>query len=213
MQFSLVVAADRKRGIGRNGRLPWKLRGDMKWFKELTTSPDTTAVLSRYRMDQAFKDKRKFEWETLVARIGGSPDAPAATAESRNAVIMGRKTWDSLPPRFRPLDNRLNGVISRSLPEGLFEDSHQVWPSLETCLNELSQEKTIQNIFIVGGAEIYAQALKHPNCKKIFITDIDQEFPCDTFLTEFDMSFNETASSPFLEENGVSYRFRILERA
>lgn len=212
MAFSIVVAIDIKRGIGRNGRLPWKLRGDMKWFKELTTSPETTAVLTRYRMDQALKDKRTFEWETLVARIGGSPDVPKSSESSTNAVVMGRKTWDSLPPRFKPLSDRLNAVISRQLISGQVAGSHEVWSSLNVALEELATDKTITNIFVVGGGEIYAEALKHPECKKIYLTEINSEFLCDTFLPEFEATFQETASSPFLEENGIRYRFRILER-
>lgn len=212
MSFGIVVAVDKKRGIGRNGRLPWKLRGDMKWFKELTTSPETNAVLTRYRMDQALKDKRIFAWETLVARIGGSPDVPKSSESESNAVLMGRKTWDSLPLRFRPLADRANAVISRQLIPGLVTGSHEVWPSFSLALEELSRDKTIKNIFVVGGGEIYAEALKHPECKKIFITEINSEFSCDTFLPELDSNFQETASSPCIEENGVRYQFRILER-
>ncbi len=212
MAFSIVVAVDRKRGIGKSGRLPWKLRGDMKWFKELTTSPDSVAVAARYRMDQAFKDKRIFEWETLVARIGGSPDVPAPNPGARNACLMGRKTWDSLPPRFRPLPDRLNGVLSRIAAPGVFQGSQHIWPSLQSALEELGKNPSIQNIFVIGGGEIYTEALAHSDCKRIYLTDIDSEFSCDTFLPEFSSDFQETASSPVLKEGSVSYRFRLFER-
>ena len=75
--FSVIVAACKQtHGIGMGGQLPWSLRGDMQFFKQLTRST---------------QDPLK-----------------------RNAVVMGRKTWQSIPERFRPLDDRLNVVLSRN---------------------------------------------------------------------------------------------------
>eukprot|EP00964_Phaeocystis_antarctica_P142212 scaffold107438_cov63-Phaeocystis_antarctica.AAC.2 len=75
--FSVIVAACKQtHGIGVAGQLPWSLRGDMQFFKQLTRST---------------QDPLK-----------------------RNAVVMGRKTWQSIPERFRPLDDRLNVVLSRN---------------------------------------------------------------------------------------------------
>ena len=54
--FSLVVAADRKLGIGRGGSIPWKLKGDMKFFREITTCPDPEAVHARYRLESGLRD-------------------------------------------------------------------------------------------------------------------------------------------------------------
>lgn len=76
LTYQLVVAATRKLGIGKSGTMPWKLPGDLAYFKELTSK----------------------------------------TAESgkQNAVIMGRKTWESIPAKFRPLPNRVNVVLTRN---------------------------------------------------------------------------------------------------
>jgi dihydrofolate reductase len=210
--FSLVVAADRKRGIGKDGALAWKLKGDMRWFRELTTCPDTSEVLARYMMNIGLQDRRTHTWESLTARIGGARTLPEWSPAGRNAVLMGRKTWDSLPPRFRPLPGRLNGVLSRRMAPGVFHGSHHVWPSLQSSLDELGGDPTLKNIFVVGGGEIYAEALRHPACGRIFLTDVDGEYPCDTFLPPFGPEFRETAVSPILEEDGSRYRFRLLER-
>ncbi|MDB5048484.1 MAG: putative bifunctional dihydrofolate reductase-thymidylate synthase isoform [Fibrobacteres bacterium] len=210
--FSLVVAADAQRGIGKDGSLPWKLKGDMRWFKELTTCPDTDEVLARYLMNIGLRDKRTHTWESLTARIGGARPLPEWSPAARNAVLMGRKTWDSLPPRFRPLAGRLNGVLSRRLPAGVFHGSHHVWPSLQAALDELGRDPTAKNIFVAGGGEIYAEALRHPGCARIFLTDVAAAFPCDTFLPAFGPEFRETAISPLLDEGGIAYRFRLLER-
>jgi dihydrofolate reductase len=211
--FSVVVAADRKGGIGKDGTLPWKLKGDMRWFRELTTCPDTPEVLARYLMNIGLRDKRTHTWESLTARIGGAPPLPDWSPAARNAVLMGRKTWDSLPPRFRPLPGRLNGVLSRRLPAGVFQGSHHVWPSLQAALDELGRDPTVKNIFVAGGGEIFAEALARPDCARVFLTDIDAEFPCDTFLAPLGADFRETAVSPLLDEGGAAYRFRLFEKA
>lgn len=211
MTFSAVVAADRKRGIGVGGTLPWKLKGDMRWFRELTTCPNAAEVLSRYRMDVGLREKHPHTWESLTARIGGAKPLTDWSPAARNAVLMGRKTWDSLPPRFRPLPGRLNGVLSRTLGPGVFHGSHHVWPSLQSALDELSADPTLAQVFVAGGGEIFAEALRHPACARVFLTDIDAEYPCDTFLDGLS-GFRETAASPWIEEDGVRYVFRLLER-
>lgn len=212
MSFSVVVAADRDRGIGKDGTLPWKLKGDMRWFRELTTCPDTGEVLSRYRLDRALREKGAHSWDSLTARIGGARPLPDWSPAARNAVLMGRKTWESLPPRFRPLPGRLNGVLSRHLPAGVFHGSHHVWPSLQAALDALAADPTVRHVFVAGGGEIFAEALARPDCARVFLTDIEARFPCDTFLKGLESGYRETMASPWLEEDGARYRFRVLER-
>lgn len=208
--LNLVVAADRKLGIGRAGGIPWKLKGDMKWFRELTTCPDPDAVHSRYRLDTGHRDKRRFPWDKLPVEL--APDLPDSDAGNRNAVIMGRKTWDSLPAAYQPLPGRLNGVLSRTRLAG-FQGSHRVWTSLDEALTELRADGSVRRIYVIGGGEIYAQALARPDCRRVYLTSIDAEYPCDTFFPDPGAAFTETASSPWAEENGVGYRFRLLERS
>jgi len=75
IRLSIIVAATTANGIGKNGRLPWCIYEDMKYFMHVTQN------------------------------------APEGT---QNAVIMGRKTWESIPAKYRPLSKRLNIVISNN---------------------------------------------------------------------------------------------------
>jgi len=105
-----------------------------------------------------------------------------STAEKWNVVIMGRKTWDSLPKK--PLPERVNIVISRQ--KNLVIDAI-VCSSLHLALRQCVKFKeVIENIFVIGGAEIYREALKHENCQFIYLTRVDNEPKIDTFVPEFE---------------------------
>ena len=82
---------------------------------------------------------------------------------SNSTIIMGRKTWDSLP--IKPLPNRENIVLSKSLHHNI-----QTYKSYEECLNEL-QIKNVKKIFIIGGRSIYK--LFYNDAKFLHITNIN----------------------------------------
>lgn len=112
---------------------------------------------------------------------------PQAPAGAVNAVIMGRKTWDSIPPKFRPLKDRLNIVVTRSAPDTL--PSHPEAPikepvrvsSLEHALSYAASH-AIGRIFVMGGAQIYEAALRLPEARRVLLTSIEKDFECDTFF-------------------------------
>lgn len=94
-----------------------------------------------------------------------------------NAIIMGRKTWASLPRK--PLPNRRNIVISKTLASG---KGFEVYPSLDDALEFLGQDDFIERIFVIGGSQLYKESLEHPSCKYAFVTVIGQEYECDAFF-------------------------------
>ena len=121
----------------------------------------------------------------------------------RNAVIMGRRTWESF--NGRALKNRMNIVISRSevrVPVGVF-----VAENIDEGLTIAHQHKC-EETFVIGGGKIYEEALKHPGCAGIYLTEIDGEFDCDTFFPKFDKTiFKKVEESDLREENGLSFKF------
>ena len=151
-----------------------------------------------------------------------------------NAVIMGRKTWDSVPERFRPLKGRLNIVLSRSFPtepwDGRSSDKEPVrFPSLTAALDGLSRSKDIDKVFVIGGAEIYKAALEAKETKRILLTSVLTDFDCDTFFPiqlgadkggewgkktkeELDQWVGETVPDGLQQENDVNYSFEMYER-
>jgi len=123
---------------------------------------------------------------------------------SGHTVIMGRKTFESLPNGTLP--NRRNIIISRN--PNLAIEGAEVYPSLDfaflKCINEME-------VFIIGGAQVYAQAL--PVADKLYITRIHADFPeADTFFPAIDKNrWEETDRETFLADEKNPYAFTFLE--
>lgn len=98
---------------------------------------------------------------------------------TRNCVIMGRNTWLSLPDNSRPLPNRLNIVITGT---ELDANDPNVLRSraLDDALELAYQDKSVANVFVIGGAALYAEALAHPQCWYVRMTRIYAKYECDT---------------------------------
>ncbi|CAG8600176.1 9937_t:CDS:2, partial [Funneliformis caledonium] len=144
----------------------------------------------------------------------------------QNAAIMGRKTWDSIPPKFRPLRNRLNVVISKSLNKEETIDANQViYSSLDEAITDLTNSPKVSRLFVIGGSQIYKEAITSPNCVYILLTRIYKDFECDTFFPEIDEQVFSLATHEELEEvvgeqvpkgrqvdNGLEYEFLLYKR-
>ncbi len=115
-------------------------------------------------------------------------------------VIMGRKTWDSLPPRFRPLPGRINIVITRQT--AWHETGAQPAPDLASAL-ELCKAST--EVWIIGGAQIYAQA--EPLAQRVEVTEIAQNFAGDAFAPTLGAGWFETARDDHVSSTGLAFSF------
>jgi dihydrofolate reductase len=88
-------------------------------------------------------------------------------------VIMGRKSWESLPPRFRPLPNRVNCVVSRNA-DFQAEGAH-VFSNLQSAV-ETARQSNAEKVFIIGGAQIYTQSIEEDLVDEMYITHVDATF-------------------------------------
>jgi len=128
-----------------------------------------------------------------------------ANPAKKNAVIMGRKTWDSLPLKFRPLPGRVNLVLSN---EGKLRLPPDVLcsKSLDEALSQLSSSN-IENVFVIGGAQIYALAINHPLCQKLYVTHVQGEYGCDAFFPPISRQFFPISASELDQEEDVIFQF------
>ena len=121
-------------------------------------------------------------------------------------VIMGRKTWDSLPERFRPLPDRINIVVTRQ--EVWQQEGAKPATSLEDALQIAGQ--SADTVWVMGGAQIYAQAL--PLAHRVEVTEIHREFEGDVYAPPLGPEWKEIARSNQVAANGLSFSFVTFER-
>ncbi len=172
--FNIIVAIDAQNGIGKEGKIPWKLTQDLAHFKMITSQTESP-----------FKS---------------------------NAVIMGRKTWESIPEKFKPLVDRINIVLTRNnelvVPASVIKSS-----SLENAFVYVREhEDEIEKVFVIGGQQLYEQALQIQGCRYLYLTQLSKSFNCDTFFPSFEEFFKRVSSSDYLEENMIMYNFSKYER-
>jgi dihydrofolate reductase len=161
--ISFVVAMDENRVIGANGRIPWHLPDDLKWFRDVTL---------------------------------GKP------------VIMGRKTYESIPTKFRPLPGRHNIIVTRqpnyTAPGATI--THTVAAAIHAAGN-------VAEIIIGGGGELYRQLL--PQADRLYLTLVHGRFTGDaTFPTlnmaEWQEQFRQ--HHPPDERHSYPFTWLILQR-
>ena len=120
-------------------------------------------------------------------------------------VIMGRKTWDSLPPKFRPLPGRLNIVITRDA--SFAAEGAAVAHSLEAARDLCT---TASDAWVIGGAQIYAQAL--PLARKVVVTEIARDFEGDAFAPTLGPEWREASREAHVAASGLPFAFVTYTR-
>lgn len=104
-------------------------------------------------------------------------------------VLMGRRNWDSIPLKYRPLSNRINVVVTRNT-EFNHEDC-KVFHSVETALKHYTENAANyegQDLYIIGGGQIYAYCMENDLLDEMYVTFIDQAFDGDTYFPAIDES-------------------------
>ena len=162
MIVSLIVAMDEAGGIGKDGRLPWRLSSDLKRFKEITMG---------------------------------------------HHIIAGRKTFESIG---KPLPGRETIVVTRD--PGYSVEGISVAHSLAQAV-ELARSRNETEAIIIGGAEIYSEALALVD--RVYLTEVDARVDADTYFPEWDATqwqAEESGKVPADEKNQYTCTFKVLSR-
>ena len=166
MSFSIIAAHEKNLGIGKDGKIPWYIQEDFKWFKQQTKG---------------------------------------------KTVVMGLTTYFSLSDKYRPLPDRENIVLCDiQEKKSIIEDEGGVMFSSIKQVTEYCENK---DCFVIGGASIYRQFIDLAD--KLYLTEIKQEFDCDTFFPKVDFDQWEKiykSEIMFDEKNLLNYSFNIYKK-
>lgn len=149
------------------------------------------------------------------------------------AVVMGRKTWESLPVKFRPLPKRQNYVVTRDpnyvapgatvlnsleevrkigAGETALEETCRAAPGVSSPSGGRPQGAQAGDLYVIGGAELYRQLL--PWADRLELTEIDATFDGDAFFPAIDRrQWREVKREPGVGADGLRYAFVTYERA
>ena len=124
-----------------------------------------------------------------------------------HVVVMGRKTWDSLPEKFKPLPGRTNVVVSRrsaelELPHGVLRASS---PEEGLRIARQAAQAHSQTVWVIGGAELYKALL--PACDEVHLTIVQGSHEGDAWLPEFESGF-----TPVSEHTGEQCSFHVFAK-
>ncbi len=191
----------------------------MSWYKQNTfissigKMKDFKVIVAAASSNLAIGVKNSIPW-SIPSDMANFKNLTSKTLDPRfkNAVIMGRNTWTSIPDKFKPLKGRFNIVVStnRSLRADLsIPEEVTIASSFEEALFIANKQDNIESIFIIGGQALYAEAINSPMCSMIYFTEVftnvadaDAFFPC---LPPSKYVVSE--QSEIEEENGIKFRF------
>ncbi|KAL4623211.1 dihydrofolate reductase-like [Arapaima gigas] len=135
-----------------------------------------------------------------------------------NVVIMGRKTWFSIPETNRPLPNRINIVLSQNLkypPAG----AHYLASDFDSALHLLDTEELadkVDQVWVIGGGSLYQELMESSSHHRLFVTRVLQQFHCDTFMPTISLDkyqlLPEFPGVPqdLQEEEGIQYKMEVV---
>jgi len=125
-------------------------------------------------------------------------------------IIMGRKNYESIPHKYRPLPNRVNIIVTQ-------QDHYEakdciITDSIEKAI-DIANSNQQEEVFIIGGGQVYAQAIDLAD--RLYVTRIKASFEGDTFFPEIDESEWQEVSRdhhPIDDRHAVAFDFVVLER-
>ncbi|KAI4474592.1 hypothetical protein M0802_015542 [Mischocyttarus mexicanus] len=137
--------------------------------------------------------------------------------KKQNVVLMGRKTWDSIPLKYKPLKNRINMVLTRQSIN--FGSNAIACKSISDALEIISEPplcKQVDKIWVIGGSSVYKAAMESPYFHRLYLTKIEKYYDCDVFFPELSTDLVQVTDPDvpdgIHEENGIRFEYKVYEK-
>ncbi|OXU22061.1 hypothetical protein TSAR_006626 [Trichomalopsis sarcophagae] len=135
----------------------------------------------------------------------------------KNVVLMGRRTWESIPKKFKPLSNRINMVLT-SQPLDLGEDAI-VCKNLPEAIEKISQsplKDKVEQVWVIGGSLVYKASMESPNFYRLYLTRVKKDFECDAFFPEIPNDYilvkDPEVPEGIQEEKDIKFEYEVYEK-
>ncbi|XP_013872027.1 dihydrofolate reductase [Austrofundulus limnaeus] len=137
-----------------------------------------------------------------------------------NLIIWGHLSWNSRPENMLPLANSLHVVLSKTLTT-VPDQAHFLCRDFESAVRLAAEPPLagiMETIWVLGGTQVYEDALKHPWCDLLYLTDVMADFDCDVFFPEFDRKLFRLQDrfpdvpSDIQEENGIKFKYQVFKK-
>lgn len=150
---------------------------------------------------------------------------------------MNPETWKNLPPENKPYPGRLNVIIGEATElaaaglysigldntglntagqnaEELDDNANiRIYPTLQEALDDLENSNDLDEIFLIGGEALFAEAILHPDLEEIHVTRVEEDYECNSFFPkDIPEEFEVASTSEIMESDGLEYSFLILTR-
>ncbi|MCA9375900.1 MAG: dihydrofolate reductase [Candidatus Doudnabacteria bacterium] len=151
--------------------------------------------------DLPWRLKKELAYFTRVTTTTEDP-------HKQHMVVMGQRTWESLPPSFRPLPHRKNVVLTDDA--SFTAEGAEVAHSLEEAYD--TADDSIESIFIIGGGYTYKTTIDRPETDGVYLTHVEGDFGCDTFFPPIPEVFSVVTELGHETEGNISFTFKKYER-
>lgn len=127
----------------------------------------------------------KLPWNQIKEDMAHFKEITTRTVDTskQNSVIMGRKTWDSIPEKYKPLPNRHNLIVSNTI--NINNAYAKTFTDLDSALNYSYKNPEIEKTFVIGGGNVYKQAINRMDLDKIITTVVNTDYNCDTYFPNY----------------------------
>lgn len=165
---------------------------------EMSPAPHVTLVVAATsRLGIGLNGSLPWRIKAEMAYFSRVTQRTPSASGTVNAVIMGRKTYLSIPAKFRPLPKRKNIILSHQQNFSVPEPTVEVSTSLSDAVTRLAAEDSQRRIYVIGGGAVYESALADTRTRHILFTAVRKkdgsEVDCDTFFPEFRRAFRRSS--------------------